>query len=267
MLRRSVSSLEDERRFDALTKGTGAAKNTSPMMDTCVNCGKAGATFPCVGRCGGVLYCSTDCVLFHNQMHRTLCFTLRHVKRDEAADDENGDDLHTDDETETADDMDEDPLFMALRSTSATVRDCCAHCGKTKQMLPCLGRCGLVFYCSTECVLLDAPAHRKACFSSRLHDDKLESAVDDTSAPDEGRVKDDDDVDATATNDLPAPSPASISIPFALTKPPMAFATQRHTCAWGTPIDTDDDGLFAKFIVKQGACATCGSRRVVGFWV
>ncbi|KAJ0395191.1 hypothetical protein P43SY_004583 [Pythium insidiosum] len=94
-------------------------------------------------------------------------------------------------------DDDEDELLMALQSMEP-----CANCGTDGAKLPCMSGCGEVFYCSRECGMHHAQAHRLRCRNLRCSkfndsdsdsdDESYESFSDDS---DEYETDDDDDDD------------------------------------------------------------------------
>lgn len=77
------------------------------------------------------------------------------------------------------DDDEDDELLMALQSMEP-----CANCGAEGAKIPCMSGCGEVFYCSRECNMHHASAHRLRCRNlrcSKFNDDsESESDSDDS---------------------------------------------------------------------------------------
>ncbi|KAE8906058.1 hypothetical protein PF005_g15170 [Phytophthora fragariae] len=76
------------------------------------------------------------------------------------------------------DDDDDDDLLMALQSMEP-----CGNCGAEGAKIPCMSGCGEVFYCSRECNMHHASAHRLRCRNlrcSKFNDSESESDSDDS---------------------------------------------------------------------------------------
>uniref|UniRef100_A0AAV1U9R2 PDZ domain-containing protein n=1 Tax=Peronospora matthiolae TaxID=2874970 RepID=A0AAV1U9R2_9STRA len=77
------------------------------------------------------------------------------------------------------DDDDDDDLLMALQSMEP-----CGNCGADGAKIPCMSGCGEVFYCSRECNMHHASAHRLRCRNlrcSKFNDSESESGGSDDS--------------------------------------------------------------------------------------
>ncbi|KAI9911633.1 hypothetical protein PsorP6_009134 [Peronosclerospora sorghi] len=75
-------------------------------------------------------------------------------------------------------DDDDDDLLMALQSMEP-----CGNCGAEGAKIPCMSGCGEVFYCSRECNMHHASAHRLRCRNlrcSKFNDSESESGSDDS---------------------------------------------------------------------------------------
>ncbi|CAI5721080.1 unnamed protein product [Hyaloperonospora brassicae] len=78
------------------------------------------------------------------------------------------------------DDEDDDDLLMALQSMEP-----CGNCGADGAKIPCMSGCGEVFYCSRECNMHHASAHRLRCRNlrcSKFNDSESDSGGSDDSA-------------------------------------------------------------------------------------
>ncbi|KAL3674567.1 hypothetical protein V7S43_000515 [Phytophthora oleae] len=76
------------------------------------------------------------------------------------------------------DDDEDDDLLMALQSMEP-----CGNCGAEGAKIPCMSGCGEVFYCSRECNMHHASAHRLRCRNlrcSKFNDSESESGSDDS---------------------------------------------------------------------------------------
>ncbi|RMX68347.1 hypothetical protein DD238_005316 [Peronospora effusa] len=76
------------------------------------------------------------------------------------------------------DDDDDDDLLLALQSMEP-----CGNCGADGAKIPCMSGCGEVFYCSRECNMHHASAHRLRCRNlrcSKFNDSESESGSDDS---------------------------------------------------------------------------------------
>ncbi|CEG43674.1 hypothetical pdz-domain-containing protein [Plasmopara halstedii] len=76
------------------------------------------------------------------------------------------------------DDDDDDDLLMALQSMEP-----CGNCGADGAKIPCMSGCREVFYCSRECNMHHASAHRLRCRNlrcSKFNDSESESEADDS---------------------------------------------------------------------------------------
>ncbi|CAH0481048.1 unnamed protein product [Peronospora belbahrii] len=76
------------------------------------------------------------------------------------------------------DDDDDDDLLMALQSMEP-----CGNCGAEGAKIPCMSGCSEVFYCSRECNMHHASAHRLRCRNlrcSKFNDSESESGSDDS---------------------------------------------------------------------------------------
>ncbi|KAG3188730.1 hypothetical protein PC128_g12071 [Phytophthora cactorum] len=76
------------------------------------------------------------------------------------------------------DDDEDDDLLMALQSMEP-----CGNCGAEGAKIPCMSGCGEVFYCSRECNMHHASAHRLRCRNlrcSKFNDSESESDDDDS---------------------------------------------------------------------------------------
>ncbi|KAL4099586.1 hypothetical protein PRIC1_007387 [Phytophthora ramorum] len=76
------------------------------------------------------------------------------------------------------DDDEDDDLLMALQSMEP-----CGNCGAEGAKIPCMSGCGEVFYCSRECNMHHASAHRLRCRNlrcSKFNDSESESESDDS---------------------------------------------------------------------------------------
>ncbi|TYZ64261.1 hypothetical protein PybrP1_003126 [[Pythium] brassicae (nom. inval.)] len=74
-------------------------------------------------------------------------------------------------------DDDDDDLLMALQSMEP-----CGNCGADGAKIPCMSGCGEVYYCSRECNMHHASAHRLRCRNlrcSKFNDSESESGSDD----------------------------------------------------------------------------------------
>ncbi|ETW09773.1 hypothetical protein H310_00255 [Aphanomyces invadans] len=166
----------------------------------------------------------------------------------------------------------------------------CAFCDDSAATISCVDKCGDAFYCSNECVLLDARRYRSMCLNLRLSMCGAEGTNDEDgdNAGETANDSDDYENDVDEISDDPFPVEASKEnswnapngdMEFTLNVENLRVASTQDdkclhrvesiqvTCPHCDEIAVITSKVLRREDSKQKISTTCICGEVVGFWI